>query len=225
MFFKHSVQILDCITQHWMQYVILCDGRLLQKGGRKLIGVLRIASMLRGEEQFDELSLGSVYSHTFKTRLPAYFIKHNGVTMCAEMYIDPMESQDDKLRFCIAFSLHGVPIAERSVTWSSKKGPDLIHAYKLLEMVKGVIEERQALHQQAQAQSRLEKALADHSRRRSWTYMSTPRGYEVYCENQCVAVLTMFESNGSYITSLSSVPHRHKVRVPREVYSLDAMIV
>jgi hypothetical protein len=225
MFFKREVHILDAITEHWMRYVVLCDARLLQKGGRKLVGILRLVHLLRKDEQITSLSLGSAYSHRFQIQLPTFFVNVRGMKMNVEIYMDPLESQDDKLRFHLIFSSNGLTIAEKEVNWSSKPGPDLIHAYKLIELVKAVAQDRDHYVACHKAHVLLERELKSVRRSKGLKYRRSGDVYQVFFQGQQIAVVAIRDSAGGFITSMSYEPGIFRSKLPPGINFLDAMLL
>lgn len=225
MFFKREVQILDMLTEHWMSYVILCNPRLLQSAGRKLVGVLKLLSMLKSKGQFHELSLCSVFSHKYQTRLPALTVKTQSVEMQVEFYIDPIESQEGKLRFHLVFTVQGLMFDEVEVAWSSKRGPDLIHAYFLLETIERVEAKRLKRIAKLRAHVKLESLLKRY--RRTWDieFQNLDGRFLIFYQGEEIGSIYLIDSGDGYITSYTLNPRTSYNSLQFRTKSLDAMVL
>lgn len=225
MFYQRRTHILDMVTSHWMNYVVLCDARLLQAGGRKLVNVLKLVTMLKKKGQFKEFSLCSVFSSVYQTHLPAMRVRSSTLDLQIEFYIDPLESQEGKLRFNLVATAQGRVVHRESVTWSSKKGPDLIHAYFLLDLVDTI--DRNQLVDDARARAHVN--LVHHLERLGSilgiSYLRVGDSYSILVGGRIVGTVGLIQSHDSFITNFSYNSTSGVRRLPFRKAELDALIL
>jgi len=222
--FNKRSDVLEAIRSHWETYVLLCDGYLLYRASRKLIGVLSLLSSLRGNE-CSEASLCSVYVESVKCRLPTLHVKANGRKYDLAFYIDPTEVVDTRLKFRIIILQNGEEFAEKDVAWSEKSGPDLIHAAQLLDLIEKLESIYRRTCERQAAFCRLEEHLRMVGMINQLQVFRTGEIFVLAHQGKRVGTVGLLESGESFISNFSYEMTAHALSSPLKRGEVDALVM